>query len=406
MIYFIVFFLMILCVYAYDYRKYTHFYSVSYWGFFVLLVLIAGLRYRIGIDSIVYEDYYDKVPTLASLSNFKFDSTRFEPGFMIFASLTRSISDDFTLLQFSQAIVVNLVIFWFILKNTPHRFLCLSLYFLILYLNLTTQVMREALAVCLFLLAWPFFRDGKWLQYYALCFVAFFFHTSAVLTFLLPLMCIPGIKYFFQFGWRSLFICAGVLILGFVIRNQFYDFFLMLSLTDRMMDRAHEYSKDVQGGGVLNVAGALLVVLKYVLFPMIALYFTKYKWRRLGDEKEEKRFQKLEMLVLICVYLQLLSVPMFIFGRYYNYFSMFTFVLIASCVSSRLYTAKKILKVKPGYWVVAMSIYYFLGFHFYLVPANKSGTLKTYSIYYPYVTRFNPYMDPDREAIFRYYDAR
>lgn len=406
MVYFVVFFLMVGCVYAYDYRKHTRFYSVSYWGFFVLLVIIAGLRYRIGIDSIVYEDYYDQVPTFANLSSFKFDSTRFEPGFMIFASLTRSISDDFTLLQFSQAIVVNLVIFWFILKNTSHRFLCLSFYFLILYLNLTTQVMREALAVSLFLLAWPFFRDGKWLQYFALCFAAFFFHTSAVMTFLFPLMCIPGVKYFFQLGWRSLLICMGILIFGFVIRNKFYDVFFMLSITDRMMDRAYEYSKDVQGGGVLNLFGSLILIFKTVIFPIIALYFLKYKVR-LEDSKDEiRKFQRLELMVMMSIYLQLLSISMFIMGRYYNYLCMFDLVLIATWVSNRIVVKKKVYKIKPAFWILIVSIFYLVNFQSYLSSANKSGTLKTYMIYYPYVSRFNPTMEPDREAIFRYYGAR
>lgn len=406
MIYLIVFFLIIYCVYAYDYRKYPHFQSLTYWGFFVALVVIAGLRYRIGIDSIIYENYYDEMPAFWELEKFKFDSTRLEPGFMIFASIPKAITSDFTLLQFFEAFVVNFVIFWFIKKNTPHKFLALSLYVIALYLNLTTQVIREALAVALFLLAWPYFRDGKWLWYYLLCLVATTIHTSALLTLLLPLACLPGVRQLFKLGWRTFFICIAIIALGFVIQTRFKDFFMMMAMNDRMAGRAEAYSNVAAGGSVLNLFGIIHVFILYCLYPLLSIFFLRYKMKDVGNEEERTSFNKLEIVVMTGIYFTMLSIPMFIMGRYFNYFGLFGIIAISKWISSKIYYRKRRFKVKPIYWVLILIPLYFMYFQSYMAPANKSGTLKTYMIYYPYVTRFNPEMIPQREEIYRYNNAR
>lgn len=346
------------------------------------------------------------MPKLWEIEKFRFESTRFEPGFMMFASLTRSISPDFTLLQFSVAIVVNSVIFWFIKNNTPHKFLCLSFYFLALYLNLNTQVLREALAVSVFLLAWPYFRDGKWLQYYILALLASFMHTSALLTLFLPLSCVPGVREGFRFGWRTLFICVFLLVAGYLIQTRFTDFFMMLAVSDRLMDRVSVYSNDYAGGSVLNFFGAADLFIRSIMLPLVALYFTGNKMKKVTDKKILKNYNRLETMVLTCIYFSVLTIPIFIFSRYYNYFGIFALVIISSWAFSSLKFKKKTYKLNIGYWALILMIFYVFNFKAYFAPANKSGTLKTYMIYYPYATRLDPFMDSNREAIYRYNHVR
>lgn len=406
MIYIVVFFLMFFCVYAYDYRKHTRFYDVSYWGFFLILVLIAGLRYRIGTDSIAYENVYEEMPTLLELASFKYDSIRYEPGYVIFASIPRSISSDFTLFQIFHAFVVNLVIFWFIKSNTKHRFLALSFYFIVLYLNLNTQVLREALAVSVFLLAWPFLRDGRWGWYYCLSVLATSFHTSAFFILLLPLACLPGIRQCFKLGWRTLFICVVLFAIGFVVQSKFQDFFTFLSVTERMSDRANLYANTKDGGTVLNPVGALFLFLQYCLYPLVALFFMRFKIKQTGDKESQRHFERWQILVMTGIYFSILSIPIFIMGRYFNYFGMFQLVLVASWISTRMYYKNKIFKLKPVYLLILVLAFYALFFKAYFSPANKSGTLKGYMIYMPYKSRLNPEMDVNREEIYRYYNVK
>ena len=422
MIYIIIFFLMLMCIYAFDVRRHKTFYSFSYWGFFVILVLIAGLRYRIGTDSIVYEREYESFPALWEVFKYKFNNTRFEPGFIVFASITRGISKDFTLFQFFHAIVVNFVVFWFVLKNCNHRFLCLLFYFIALYLNLNTQVLRESLAVCCFLLSWPFFRDNKWILYYLMIALAFCFHTSAIILFILPLFCLPVIKQFFIFGKRTILIGLILLILGIYIQTQFSEIFSVMAFSERMMDRVNTYANTEFSTGRFNVLGAFVTITLNFIYPAFALYFDQKRKnlniaREEKDEKKSKRklrfllkdkqnFSRFEMIVITGMFLSLFSIPMFIFGRYFNYFGLFLMVAIANWTFSVLDIGKKKIRLKPSYWAIILFPFFFVNLYSYNAPANRSGTLKTYQIYYPYNTRLDPKMDTQREAIYRYWNAR
>lgn len=434
MIYFIVLLAMLFCVYAFDLRRHQTLYQFSYWGFFVVLVLIAGLRYRIGTDSIVYENFYPNVPKLWELAKYNFDSNRMEPGFMVFASIPRSFSSDFIWLQFMVSIIVNGVIFWFIYKNTKHRFLCLTFYFVVLYLNLNTQVLREALAVSLFLLAWPAFRDGKWWLYYALTILASFMHTSALFTLILPLFCLPGIRELFVVGKRTIIILLAILALGMFIQSRFSEVFNLMAFTQRAMDRVNEYSKNAWSTSFLNIFGIIATFFQYALYPLIAIYFAnaafRYKYNRekrslfsrrkegkkneeskIRDEvkalkKETREFDRWQMMVLLGVYIMVFSISMFIFRRYFNYFGIFCLATVADWAFRYIVVNRRKIRLKSALWVAILLPWFFYNIYSYTTPVNKSGTLKTYQIYYPYTSRLNPEMDQKREAIYRYLDAR
>lgn len=400
MIYIIVLFLMLVCVYVYDVRRHTLFYSFCFWGFFIVLVAIAALRYRIGTDSIVYERVYEYMPKLWELHKFKFGNTRFEPGFIIFSSIPRSFSSDFTLFQFFHAFVVNLVIFWFIKNNTNHRFLLLTFYFIMLFLNLNTQVLREALAVCLFLLAWPFFRDGKWLYYYAIVILATFFHVSAFLLLLFPLCCAPGIRQLFVIGKRTILICLIMLGVGYLILSKFQQFFLALAVTDRMIDRvgAYENSNFLD---VLSLTGCIYVFVKLALFPMVATFFIYGKRKKKGIFSSKPA--KMEVLVIINIYITMLSMFMLIFNRYNNYLGLFSMAVVANWAFSLVRANRKKIRLRPVYWFIILLPYLGLNINEYNAKAGRTSNLRTYMIYYPYYTRLDPKLDQNREMMYRNY---
>lgn len=415
MIYIIVFILMLAGVYAFDIRGYRKMYSVSFWLFFAALVIIAGLRYRIGTDSIIYEAEYEDFPRLWELGKYKFDSIRYEPGFILFASLPRSISSDFTLLQFFHAIIINLVVFWFILKNTRNRFLCLTLYYLILYFNLNTQVLRESLAVAIFLLSWPFFRDGKWIQYYLLIILAFFFHSSALLLFVLPVFLLPGIRELFVLGKRTVIIALGILVVGYYIQQRFSEVFSLMAVTERMMDKVNNYVGTEYSSGKLSIVGISINLMQNAVYPLVAIYFIAKNKKSINKEqsyskkkklKRIRQFDRWETMVVVGVYFLVFSIPMFIFGRYFNYFGMFCVTTVASWAFTKLRIRGKTYRLKLVYWAIIFLPYFVLNINAYNSNANRNGTLKTYMIYYPYYTRLDPKMDPDRENIYRYLDAR
>ena len=401
MIYLVIFLALLILVYRYDYCG--HVKGRTFWFMVMLLALItvAGLRYRIGIDSIRYEEYYKNLHTLGELNADDFLNTRFAPLYIILSSACRTVTSDFTLVQFAVSAIVNCTVFWFFKSNTRHVFFAISLYYIFLYLNLNTEVLREALAVSAFLISWPFFRKGQWLWYYVMAIVAFFCHVSALMMFVLPVFWLPGMRWLFTFGKRTIVICIILAGLSFYVRFFLFDFVQAIAFTENMAERAEVYSKSDLSSNSLNVFGVLSNVIRYFIYPFFALYFlVGWKKRKLSHTISEKQ----QVMTLCAIYVAVLTIGIAIFTRYSNYFLFFVFLLLADWLFSD-FKAKdgRKIKLKPFYWMlifvplISMQIY-----AAYFAKVNKSGSLKIYMMYYPYYHRLDPKEDPSRENIIRY----
>ena len=274
--YFYIILLMFVALgYCYDYKKITlmrGFWLVIMW---LAVVCIAAFRYRLGVDSVMYEHEYPEMPTLSQLGDYKFGDSRYQFLYIVFTSIARTISSDFTCFQIMHALYVNTIIFWFFNKYTRHTFTGLSLYFLMLYVPFNMEVLRESLAICTFLLAWPMFKQGKWLWYYVICFVAYGFHLSALLTLILPIFWIPWLRHFFVLGKRTILICALLFAIGFTIQSQFFDILNALSFSDNFADRTQAYKNDELGGAALNLNGVIGYLFRFALYPLLAIYSLK-----------------------------------------------------------------------------------------------------------------------------------
>lgn len=400
--FYIVLFMFIALAYCYDYKKFTSLRSFWLVVMWITAVCIAAFRYRMGVDSVMYEHEYPEMPTLSQLWDYKFSDSRYQPLYILFTSLCRSISSDFFCFQIVHALYVNTIIFWFYSRYTKHAFVALSLYFLMLYIPFNMEVLRESLAVSTFLLAWPMFKSGKWLWYYAICIVALGFHLSAILTFLLPLFWVPGLREFFVLGRRTVLICCLLFAIGFFIQDKFFDILQGLSMTDNFKERAAAYKGDELGGAALNINGVLGYLFKFALYPLLALYFLK-KRKIVNNKKEKVTLAKEEYMSMWNIYTTCLTLLITIFHRYNNYLAPFTILIIADWAFSSVTIGKVIWKYKYYMWVIIFLPLFFIhiytGFYSAL---NKSGTLTQGMIYAPYHSRINPEEDRNREKAFRY----
>lgn len=400
--FYIVLLMFVALSYCYDYKKFTSlkgFWLVVMW---ITTVCIAAFRYRMGVDSVMYEYEYPEMPTLSQLWDYKFSDSRYQLLYIIFTAISRSLSDDFFCFQILHALYVNTIIFWFYSKYTKHTFFALSLYFLMLYIPFNMEVLRESLAVSTFLLAWPMFKNGRWLWYYVICLIALGFHLSAILTFVFPLFRLPGLRQFFVFGKRTIIICFLLFSIGFFIQDRFFDILQGLSMTDNFKERAAAYKGDELGGAALNINGIIGYLMKFACYPLIALYFLKKK--RKSDSKDGKvALDKEEYMSMWNVYTTCITLLITIFHRYNNYLAPFTILVIADWAFSSITIGKVVWKYKYYMWVVIFIPLYFIhiytGFYSAL---NKSGTLTQGMIYSPYKSRLNPEEDKNREKTYRY----
>lgn len=404
MIYFVVLLLIVVLSYRYDYCRKESGRLFWYLITFLILVCVAGLRYRLGTDSVRYETYYKNMPMLWELDSYNWAKDRFEPGFVILMSVCRSISSDFTLFQFVHAIILNICVFLFFYKNTRHIFFGIFFYCLILYIQLNYEVLRESLAVGIFLISWEFFKKNNYIVYYLFILLAICFHIGSAFCLLCPLFLLPGINFLFTFGKRTIPICLGVIALGFVINLLFFDIVRLMTFSATMADRATAYSKNELGGTTLNLLGALGVSLRWVVFPWLGLYFTN-KIIDHSNKLKENYWRHLETMTLVSMYIGCVSIPISIFFRFNDYFYFFSILAMSLFVFENLRLKKKRLKLSFMYWTIMFIPLIAIQIKGQFGNVNFSGTLKSYMSYYPYASRLDPVEDRNREAVFRYYKS-
>jgi|GEM_PF-2601883 hypothetical protein len=403
MIFIVIAIMLLVLTFIYDYRGAKRGRLFWYLAILVFMILAAGLRYQMGADSIRYEEYYESAPTLSHLRKCDF-TERYAPLFVILMAACRSVTSEFMLVQFVVSIIVNCIFLRFIWKHTNHVFFAGFLYFIFLYFMLNMQVLREALASCVFLLSWPYFVKGEWLKYYLMCVVAFFFHVSAIMLFFIPMVELPGVRWLFRFGPRTIVISLLVLAGSFVIKYFMFDFIRMIAITESMTERADSYAEGDMGGNMLNVIGTLCVVIKQMIYPLASIYFLRASRKMLGKNsdgnREEERF---ETMTILSIYFAMLSVGVMVFSRYSNYFSIFSLIVISRWTFSFIKDRRRLLRLNYLYWMILLtplvSIEVMNGF---FTKYNASGTLKRYDQYFPYSNQLDKELSPKKKKVINY----
>src|ERR1700761_1023925 len=121
----------------------------AYHFLYVILVLVVGFRYNVGIDTSRYMDEYKTFPTLSNLSEVFIKESNYKILWIIFESSIRTLSDSFYLIQIILAVFVNTVVFRVIRIYSLNPFLTLLFYYLLFYLNLNTEILRESIPICI-----------------------------------------------------------------------------------------------------------------------------------------------------------------------------------------------------------------------------------------------------------------
>lgn len=401
---YIIFAVFVLC-YIYDYRGYDKGRLTCYILVMLYLICLSGFRYKMGTDALNYELHYKEDHSLGELTLNDFANTRYAPFYVLLTAICKSITSEFVLVQFVITTIVNVTVFRFVWKNTRHVFTALMLYIFFLYIMLNMEVYREAMAVCVFLWSWPLFRDGKWVKYYMCAFLAFMFHISSIVLFLLPICCVPGIRRLFRFGPWLIITMPLLLAISFSINYYLFDFIELVALTDTMYDRAEAYSDHTLGGTIVNVSGALVQLIKYVAYPLVALCFIKKnKTQYLNiDAGDDKNFEKIEMMSIVSMYFSLLTVGVAIFHRYQHYFLIFPIIVMSIWAYSWIKVNGKRLRLNFIYWsLIFLPLIGLQYYSIYLARYNKSGSIKVYEMYYPYSSQFDKDLQGNRAKAVRY----
>lgn len=181
------------------------------WMAFILLLLFIGLRGHLYSDFINYYPFYNSLPDILHLDSSVMQRYLFEPGFVIYSSLIKSLGADY-FCWVAIGTFIDLMVF----RHTFGRYtgsVILPFIFFMAYNGLIIEfnLYRNAKAMDLFLLSLPYLERRKMARYMLLNIVGMMFHLSSVVY--LPLYFVLHRRMCGALRWGGI-VFANIIILG------------------------------------------------------------------------------------------------------------------------------------------------------------------------------------------------
>lgn len=383
MIYFICLIFFIIFAIQFDYfeRKEGGLFA---WVFsFLTCVFISGLRYKVGGDTFVYMYGFEDYPSFSEFSTFNFSEAPYEIAWYILSALCKLISDSFFFFQFVHAFLINLVFFRTIKKYTKFKFTGLVLYFIFGFLYFNMEIMRESLAVCVFLLALSFYYEKKWVKYYLSVGVACLFHTSALLLVIFPFFSQIKLSKAFLFSFLVILSCSGLLW------KLFYEYIFYFNFIDSIDRKIDSYLSNLND---LSFTSILWSILTFFGIPFL---FVLYAF-----SLKDKSYKESPFIWLFLFFGILTMFNITIFTRFQNYL-FFPFLIF---ISNMIYKARYLKQTQPtlfprrvvfGILLILMFISRYYGF-FDVSPSYKTSL---FDRYFPYQSIFTENNSPNRQYL-------
>lgn len=325
------------------------------------MVVLMGIRYRVGMDTIGYmKTFKDSFP-LDKIFTVKVFTQRHEPGYLLLCAICKLFSKEFWPVQLIMNLITCGGIFIFLYRNCRNVFMGIFLFLILQWLYFSTEIMRESAAISIFLVNYRNMLEKRWLRYYLFSLLSISFHYSAILIWFLPLARFlkPNI-FFFIF-------CIG--ILGITPLVEQFNKLLALGI---ISEKISIYIKEVDN---VNMNWRISEMIK-TGFPAI-LTFILYKYSHL-----KSRFQPFILLqIIFCC--GAFAIPV-IFQRFTNYTTLFVIAALANYLFIQY--VNPILRITViGVICLSQSIYY----------------ASLYPAWYPYVSINNPITIQERENLYR-----
>ncbi len=326
------------------------------WYFlYIYLTLLVGLRFEIGGDTINYMGHYDWQDTLDSYE-FTF-LNRFQPGYNLLCSITKTISPDFSLFQIVHSVIINTLIFIFIRRSTPYIFTTLFFMFFAAYFYFTCEILRESLAVMAYVFVYPALVKKQWFIYLIGVAIALMFHLSAVIMLLFPFLT------WIKFDKKYLLIFIVFLVAMYFLRN----ILSMMESVDVVGEKVASYKEEKHG-----MLADILACTRKGLFPILFALLVKFGCKR--------RLLFENQVALLGLFGSMSFFNPVIFGRITNYLILFYILSFSTEMIDFVKSRKKSLLHNA----VALSI------SFVLLYGSGYALYRIYQLYIPYESIINP----------------
>ncbi len=345
-----------------------------YWFLYAYIVVLFGLRYRIGWDTLSYMMFYEDFPTFATASEASLDEFgQMQSGFQFLWLCLKSADAPFWVYQLIHSTFINAVVFWFIKRNTRYWFCGLLIYYLCYCFYFNTEIMRESIAIAIFMMSYKYLVKRRWIPFYISVAAAYMFHVSALILAAYPLAIIFNLRFD-----KKLLICVFVLV-GVLLLARGYVLELASMLGQTYGQKMMIYSSSFDMGNTNN-NWLIFRFFRFVLFPTTLCFVWKYRFKR------EIRYEPMVCLYIIFGAGILVFQEMFV--RMTNYPTPFFLIWVTSILGSsiRLPSRRKMMAYTMLAALLLLNTY-----------DNIRMTI-AYHMYAPYSWIVNPTKDKVRES--------
>ena len=351
MIYFLILFLLLILAVRYDIQGKSKYRDHWYLAVLVILIFVAGLRWRLGVDTPNYLGFfYHKYP---DLDHFSFEDWPIgkDPFYVLINSIVKSMGGRFYIVQLIQATIVNGLIFLYIKKHCKSIFTCALLYFVISYTGYCMEIMRAAISIVICLFGNDYILERKWVKGYLLYMLALMFHAQTVVLFVLPVLFFLRLN---KFGAMAL---VAAFIAGHIIQAALGDYLMLLDMDGAIGDKAEKYAESDQfgdQGGNMNFF--IVFILPNLIYGVLTLIYMKRYHR-------ESRLLKFEPMLMLGMMFLMMQMSMQIAYRFVDYYRIYFMMF---CAEFFVYIAKNV-KLSRGLaycraWILIFPFVFLLAF--------------------------------------------
>ena len=390
MIYCTILFLLVCLSLQYDITGTKKGRDVWYGFMLIAFILVAGLRWRVGIDTPAYiYSFYHDCPTLSQFSWVDYPIGE-DPLFVLINSFVKTIGGRFFLVQLIQTTIVNVLIFKFIKKHSNYIFTCLLFYAITCYTTYNMEIMRGGLSIAICLYANDYALEKKWIKAYLLYFLALMFHAQTILLFLLPLLTS------LRFNKKGIVILCGAFLAGIFIAEYLGDYLALLDGDSSVTQKRTSYSRSEKYGG----QGGNLNFYIIQIFPI--LFYVLFSFLHIKKRYPQSPLQKYEPLIVLGVMFILIRMNLEIAYRYVDYFKLY-FVLFFAEVFMKMIEGirrKGLRRAILNSFIIFIP--FFMVFFVYNYVLSREYSLR----YTPYCSVLDRHISVKREAMYQDLNAK
>lgn len=235
-----------------------------------LMTIVAGLSYRLGIDTIYWMNEFEDYPNLANLKITELNTYIREPGWVLLNVISKSIINDFSLIKCLSAFAINIPIAILIYKFSRYHFSLLLLYYLSDWLSFSFENIRETFALSIYLFAIIDYLEKKDIKRYLIrAFPMVFFHQFALIPYLCTYLC-TLLK-----SKKTIYITLLVIfVTSFSVMQLFGDFVELFGyVSSDASERANAYlNHDQYGLQSFSLQGAILYLMLNIIMPIVVMF--------------------------------------------------------------------------------------------------------------------------------------